>query len=58
MDESAILEKFALTTVQIELGFASCDFPVAVQFFPKSHSHPCDYLHKLSLNRAQFLGGI
>ena len=26
-------EKFALTTVQIALGFASCNFSVAVQFF-------------------------
>ena len=24
--------------VQVELGFTLCDFPVAVQFFPKSHS--------------------
>ena len=38
MNKSAI---FALTTVQIALGFASCDFSVAVQFFfPESHSHP------------------
>ena len=40
------LGKIALTTVQIALGFASCNFPVAMQFFPKSHSHPCDYLYK------------
>ena len=44
MDERAILGgKCALTTVQIALGFASCNFPVAMQFFPKSHSRPCDY---------------
>ena len=41
MDESAIN---ALAIVQIALGFASCDFPVAVQFFPKLHFHPCDYI--------------
>ena len=40
-------EKFALTAVQIALGFASCNFSVAVIFFPKSHSHPCDYLYIL-----------
>ena len=45
MDESAIWKKIALTTVQIALGFASCNFPVAVHFFPKSHSHPCDHLY-------------
>ena len=44
-------EKFALTTVQIALGFASCNFPVAIQFFPKSHSRPCDYLYKSTLKR-------
>ena len=38
MDQSAILGKFALTTVQIALGFASCNFSVAMQFFPKSHT--------------------
>ena len=27
-------KKIALTTVQIELGFASCNFPVAMHFFP------------------------
>ena len=26
---------------------ASWDFSVAVQIFPKSHSHPCDYLYLL-----------
>ena len=40
-------KKIALTTVQIALDFASCNFPVAVQFLPKSHSHPCDYLYVL-----------
>ena len=40
-------EKFALTTVQIALGFASCNFSVAMQFFPKLHSRPCDYLYIL-----------
>ena len=39
MDESAILG-IALSTVQKALGFASCNFPAAVQIFPKSHSHP------------------
>ena len=43
MDQSA-----ALTTVQIALGFASYNFSVAMQFFPKSHSRPCDYLYKLA----------
>ena len=38
-------DKFALTTVLIALSFASCNFPVAVQFFPKSHSRLCDYLY-------------
>ena len=28
---SAILGKIALTTIQIALGFALCDFPVSVQ---------------------------
>ena len=37
MDESA-----AFTTVQIALGFALCDFSVAMQFFPLIH----DYLYK------------
>ena len=51
MNKSAI---FALTTVQIALGFASCDFSVAVQFFfPESHSHPCDYLYNA---RIPFIG--
>ena len=45
-------EKFALTTVQIALGFASCNFSVAVQFFLKSHSHPCDYLYKQAVKAA------
>ena len=31
MDESA---KIAITTVQVALGIASCNFLVAVQFFP------------------------
>ena len=42
MDKSANLGKIALTTVQIT-PVPSCDFPVAIQFFPKLHSHPCDY---------------
>ena len=36
MDESAILGKIALATIDITLGSASCDFPVAIQFFPKN----------------------
>ena len=39
-------EKFALTTIQIALNFALCNFSYSVQFFPKSHSRPCDYLYK------------
>ena len=42
-------EKNALTTVQIALSFASCNFPVTMPFFPKSHSRPCDYRYKLTL---------
>ena len=34
MDESAIWEKIALTTVQKVLCFTSCNFPVSMQFFP------------------------
>ena len=45
MDKSAI----SFTTVQIALGFASYNFPVAMQFFPKLHSRPCDYLYKLEM---------
>ena len=39
IDESAILFK---------LHFQN-DFPVVVQFSPKSHSHPCNYLSASSL---------
>ena len=35
-------------TVQIVLGFASYNFPIAMQFLPKLHSHPCGYLLTLS----------
>ena len=35
---SAVLGKNALTTVQIALGFTSCNFPVAAQYFLKLHS--------------------
>ena len=35
--ECAIVKKYnALTTVQIPLGFATCNFPVAMPFFPFS----------------------
>ena len=34
MDEYNFL-KIALAKVQIALSFSSCDFPVAVQFFPQ-----------------------
>ena len=40
MKESATLGKIAIITVPIALGFTLCDFPVAVQFFPKWHSSP------------------
>ena len=45
MDESAILGK-KLHLVKIALGFASCNFSVAMKFFPKLHCHPCDYLYE------------
>ena len=45
-------DKFALTTVQIALGFASCNFSFAMQFFPKLHSRPCDYLYKRAVEAA------
>ena len=35
MDENAILKKLKLTTGQIALSFALCNFPVAIQLFPK-----------------------
>ena len=47
MDENAIWEKFALTTVQMALGFASWNFLLPFNIFPKSNSHPCDYLYKI-----------
>ena len=34
-----------VATGQIALGFTSCKFSVAVQFFPKSRSPPWDYLY-------------
>ena len=51
MDESAILEKNLHLQVQIVLGFASCDFPVAVQIFPNytlihviTYAYSCYYI--------------
>ena len=44
-----------LTTVQIVLGFASCDFPVfCAIIFPKLHS-PYDYLYKPTINISELL---
>ena len=34
MDESAIQRKIALAIVKIALGFALCNFPVAMHFSP------------------------
>ena len=34
MDKSAFWSEIALTTVQLALGFASCDFPILCNFFP------------------------
>ena len=43
MDQSAILGKICTYKA---MGLTSCNFPVAVHFFPKSHSRPCDNLYK------------
>ena len=58
MDECDLGKKIGLTKVQIALGFTSCNFPVAMQFFPKLHSHPCDCLYKFLPNIASTLGPL
>ena len=47
------MKKIALTTVQMALGFASRNFSVALQFFPKLHSRQCDYMY-IGLKNNQF----
>ena len=46
MDESAILGKVPLTTIEIALGFTPYNFPVAMQFFPN-----CTPIHVITYNK-------
>ena len=41
MTASDHIEVSAIFHIQIVLSFTFCNFPIAVQFIPKLHSHPC-----------------